>query len=188
VDRTGAERQARYRAHRRGDHSRCDPDGCDPDTVTVTAPVTGNAVTPPGLGTRGRRLWHDIGGADLAPAGRVLLEEACRIADRLDRLDQVLRGDIDTWMRLLVDDDAREATLVIDKALSEARQQQVALKQLLAELRQSSATRAGTPRRGQGGQARTSGIGARPATAKGAGGVLADLTSRIAARRDGAAG
>jgi hypothetical protein len=193
ADRTGAERQARYRAHKRGNHSRCDPDRCDGSTVTVTPRVTRDSVTPSptGLGTRGRRLWRDVlDEGELAPAERVLLEEACRLADRLDRLDQVLRGDIDVWMRLLVDDDAREAEIVVDKVLSEARQQQVALKQLLAELRQSRGTAGAAPRRGMGGQVRTSGTGARrPAGVKpSGGGVLADLTSRLAGRGNSTAG
>lgn len=140
ADRTAAERQRRYRKHRAGDHSLCPPDREDCTTVTVTASVTRDAVTrdAPDLGTRGCRLWRQLtDGAELQPAERVLAEEACRLADRLDRLDAILRGDEDAWMRFRVNEDGTEVTVTLDKALSEARQQQVALKTLLAELRQS---------------------------------------------------
>lgn len=133
---TDAERQRRSRAHRRGDHSLCDPTRCDP--TAVTPPVTGHVTTRPRLDRRGRRLWGELAGKDKpGPAELVLIEEACRIADRLDRLDALVRGDADAWLRFSVSDDGTEVTVVIDKALSEARQQAVALKQLLAELRQS---------------------------------------------------
>jgi hypothetical protein len=39
--------------------------------------------------------------------GLVLLEEACRIADRLDRLDALLVGDTDVWFRLVHNDPHR---------------------------------------------------------------------------------
>lgn len=65
--------------------------------------------------------------------GLLLLEEACRIADRLDRLDALLVGDADTWARL---DHRRDGTteVVVDSALTEARQQALALRQLLASI------------------------------------------------------
>jgi hypothetical protein len=74
-----------------------------------------------GLGPRGRALWREMNGATLDVSRRVLLEEACRIADRCDQLDDFLRGREEAWMRF--------------QALSEARQQAATLKALLAELR-----------------------------------------------------
>src|SRR5512139_3725051 len=91
---------------------------------------------PSGLGAKGRRLWremHEV--AEFNPAERVVLEEACRIADRLDRLDQVLAGDASGWMRLKASQDGTEVTVTLDNALSEARQQANVLKQLIASLR-----------------------------------------------------
>lgn len=111
-----------------------------------------------------------------------MLEEACRLADRLDRLDRLLSGEDAEWMRWRVDESGTEVTVTLDKVLGEARQQQVALKTVLAELRSSRAAGAGAPRRGQGGQARTSGTGAQAASGKG-GGVLVDLAARIAGRQ-----
>ena len=102
-------------------------------------------TAPKGLGTRGKRLWRDIVEVhELDPQQRVLLEEACRTVDRLDKLEEKLSGREDAWAHLrtraesmVITDDGREVTidLVVDNALSEARQQQNILKQLLAAMR-----------------------------------------------------
>ncbi len=91
---------------------------------------------PAGLAARGKRLWRDITAAhELDPAQRVVLEEACRTADRLEKLDELLRGEVDVWARLVHDLRTEDYELKIDGALSEARQQQNVLKQLLVSLR-----------------------------------------------------
>jgi len=81
-------------------------------------------------------LWQQVAGdeaAKLKPGERVLLEEACRTADRLDQLDRILRGDEDCWVSLhSVNEDGSIVKVVLNQALSEARQQQVAHKQILA--------------------------------------------------------
>lgn len=84
-------------------------------------------------------MWDEEGGETLAGTRRAVLEEACRLVDRLDRLDAILNGRDRAWLALELDD-AGEVTLVVDKLLSEARQQQLALKQLAAELRAGGAT------------------------------------------------
>lgn len=156
---SGADRQRRSRKHRAGDHSLCDPARC-PHAVT--------AVTP----SRGQRLWQEMHGG-LGPAQLVLLQEACRIADRLDRLNDHLDGR--GWLTFQAGDDLTEVTVVVDRVLSEARQHAGTLKQLVAELRQSAKRpAANTP-------------GAPGAPSKGAGGI-ADLTARISARRGAPAG
>lgn len=121
---------------------------------------------PPG--TRGEALWRDMKGDELAPAARVLLQEACRVADRLDKLDSLLAGDVDGWITVDVPETG-PATLIIDKALSEARQQQLALKGLMAELRAIGATKG-------------SDKSADDVPAAGGAGI-ADLVARIAARQ-----
>lgn len=112
---------------------------------------------PKGLGNRGRRLWREITEAhELDPMQVVLLEEACRCADRLDKLEEKLSGREDAWAHLktraseMVAEDAREVQieLVIDSALSEARQQQNVFKQLLASLRLPDAAGARPQQRG----------------------------------------
>ncbi|QCR54945.1 hypothetical protein C1N80_06230 [Brachybacterium sp. SGAir0954] len=115
------------------------------------------AVTAPkGLGSRGRRLWREITEEhDLDPMQRVLLEEACRCADRLDRLEEKLSGREGAWAHLmsrvdLDDEDTRVIELRVDGALSEARQQQNVFKQLLASLRLPDAAGVRPQQRGGG--------------------------------------
>lgn len=96
---------------------------------------------PKGLGTRGKRLWREITEEhELDPMQTVMLEEACRCADRLDKLEEKLSGREDAWVHLRtraesMADEGVTIDLVIDGALSEARQQQNVFKQLLASLR-----------------------------------------------------
>jgi hypothetical protein len=62
--------------------------------------VTYDGVIPDGLAERGTALWIDVlAERELDAAGRVLLAEACRMADRLEQMDRLLRGDIATWAR-----------------------------------------------------------------------------------------
>lgn len=135
-----AERQRRYRAHNKGDHSLCLPDRpCRTDARDVTSPVTVTVTRDEP--TRGRRLWDDMNGDTLTGGRRVLLEEACRIADRLDRLDALLAGSAEDWLSFVEtkgNPDRQE--IVIDRPLAEARQQATALKQIIAELRQGAAS------------------------------------------------
>lgn len=84
--------------------------------------------------TRGRRLWRSLAERVDGERGLVLLEEACRIADRLDKLDALLKGDADVWCRLVHDTRSEDYELRIDSALIEARQQANVLRQLLAGL------------------------------------------------------
>jgi hypothetical protein len=122
---------------------------CQP-AVTVTDDVTTlpSPAAPRGLMKRGQRLWRDTvdNGPALTAGQRVTLEEACRCADRLDRLHDLLRGDDDAWLRLKIGeglDGEIAVTVMIDNTLSEARQQQGVLTRLLSELRQSRAATAG---------------------------------------------
>src|SRR5687767_3891759 len=92
---------------------------------------------PSGLATRGKRLWKELTEkTSMNAAELVLLEEACRTADRLDKLDELLRLDHEQWVELRDlkgRDDVME--IVMNSALSEARQQANVLKQLIAALR-----------------------------------------------------
>nr|MDT0660848.1 hypothetical protein [Micromonospora sp. DSM 115978] len=174
---TAAERQRRSRAHRRGDHSLCDPSRRDCH-APVTAVTPSNAPRPPQLGTRGRRLWTNVTGAGptLRPTELVLLEEACRTADRCDHLDRILRGDENAWLHLRGERDEQVVRVVVTEVLQEVRQQQAALKGLLAELRQSRSATAGRRSPSAGGKEAGTGGG-------GGGAGIANLTARIAARR-----
>lgn len=92
------------------------------------------ALIPADLGERGQALWDALAdGAD--PASAVLIAEACRIADRLERLSALLGGEEAEWARVQLprgDDD--ELVLRIDGALTEARQQAQVLRQILGQL------------------------------------------------------
>jgi hypothetical protein len=108
------------------------------------------AWIPPehGLGERGRRLYREFtADGPLTGGERVLLEEACRIADRCDQLDGFLRGHEGAWMRFHArNDDGSIVEVVVDKAFSEARQQASTLKALLVELRASRAGKKDEPK------------------------------------------
>ena len=108
--------------------------------------------TPPGLEARGRRLWKALTEHGASPAEQEVALEACRTADRLDKLDALLRGETDTWAKLVADLDSESTyELRVTGALSEARQQQNILKQLVAAVRVPDAEgekpqKRGTPR------------------------------------------
>lgn len=91
------------------------------------------------LGPRGQQLWSDLKGPDAAPAERVLIEEIARLVDRLDVLDRVLTTGGDWLEYVPVLPDGTVVKVVVTGVLSEARQQQATLKQLLSELRQARA-------------------------------------------------
>lgn len=92
--------------------------------------------TPTGLSTGGRTLWKSITDAhDLNAIQQVTLLEACRSKDRLDKLDEILRGDVEVWATLVHDTRTEDYELKIDAALSQANSTANLLKQLLAALR-----------------------------------------------------
>lgn len=184
---SAAERQRRSRAHKKGDHTLCDPERCEAVTSTVTTvtdldvtePVTDPALSR--LGGRGRQLYREVLEAhpDLGPRERVLLEEAARSADRLERLDRLLRGDTDEFASVRFANGRTE--LVVDKTLAEARAQQASLARLLSELRQMLAPAASKP-------TAPSAPVSSPMGQKQGGGKLVDLRQRVAARRAAASG
>lgn len=87
------------------------------------------------LGPRGRRLWTQLHrGVQRDAATDLLIEEACRIADRLDTLDALLRGDADEWLRFELPDGSVELVMKVNPLLAEARQQAATLQRLVASL------------------------------------------------------
>lgn len=160
---SGKERQRRYRArlkaHGAGDHSLCAPERCEflgelagdrgsercgDDGEGVTGDVTpapknqvAHRAPPAGLGERGLQLWTDMAGLKFGPAHVLLLERTCRMADRLARMDGLLDGG--DWLTLaeVPGSGGNEVRVVVDRALSEIRQHDIALKLAVAELRQA---------------------------------------------------
>lgn len=93
-------------------------------------------TAPASLRSGGRALWDAIADAhDLDATQLAQLEEACRAKDRLDKLDELLRGDLDAWLSIQEFDDGRPAVLVINSALTQANATANLMKQLLAALR-----------------------------------------------------
>ena len=82
-------------------------------------------------------MWGEVTGShDLAAPELEILTEACRCADRLEKLDEFLTGADVSWLELeQMRRDDREVRVTVDAVLSEARQQQNILKQLIASLR-----------------------------------------------------
>lgn len=125
-----------------------------------------NPKVPTGLGAGGRALWrsvldeHELDGRQV-----VQLTEACRMKDRLDKLDGILRGEVSTWTEVVTDSDGTPVSLRVDGALTKANDTANAMKQLLAALRLPDAETGKRPqRRGpRGAQAPTVPTGSAPA-------------------------
>jgi hypothetical protein len=97
--------------------------------------------TPKGLGSSGRKLWRSVADAfDLDYHEELLLREACRTADVLDRLDVEAAGSPVTVINFKGDQ-------VAHPALSESRQQRIVLSRLLASLRLPSGEAEERPQR-----------------------------------------
>lgn len=92
--------------------------------------------TPNGLSAGGQKLWKSVTeDHEIDAVQEVTLLEACRAKDRLDKLDELLRGDIETWAKLTHRLNTEDYELKIDQALSQANSTANLLKQLLAALR-----------------------------------------------------
>lgn len=167
---TDAERARRYRRHKAGDHSLCVKGRCAALSDGRRAEAAAEPRGPTGLDVAGRRLWDEMtADGAVAPMQAVLLLQACRIVDRLDRLDRQLHGE--DWLRFRHEESGEDVRLYVDRVLAEEREQAVALKTIVAELRQALGKQAQQPQQRQKG-----------------GGVLGDLAARRAARSAHTAG
>lgn len=91
---------------------------------------------PSGLGPGGRSLWKGIADEhELDPVQVAQLTEACRMKDRLDKLNDLLRGDVATWAEVELDRGGEPVSLRIDGAAKLANETANGMKQLLAALR-----------------------------------------------------
>jgi hypothetical protein len=120
------------------------------------------------LEARGRRLWDSIHQQhpNISDAEREVALEACRVADRLERLDEICRAS-----EPVVETD--KGQLITHPAFAEARQQQNLLKQLVASLRMPE------PATGKRPQVRSARGVQQP---KGAGGNVSSIDRARAAR------
>ena len=137
---------------------------------------------PTGLAVGGRDLWLSIteDHPELDASQKVTLLEACRAKDRLDKLDELLRGDVDTWATLHLDPCSTEGNIYelrVTQALAQANSTANLLKQLLAALRLPDATTGRKP------QARGGARGAYTPTGKT--GAKVSSIDRARARKSG---
>ena len=101
-----------------------------PDSDPLPEPAAAPPVPPPeNLNSAGQALWSSVADAfELEEHERALLQEACRVADRLEALDAVVRAEGVTI--------ATPQGAKAHPALVEARQQGVVLtRRLVASLR-----------------------------------------------------
>lgn len=97
-------------------------------------PGTGTPLAPRGIGSRGKKLWREVVAVrDFAPGERVILEEACRLADRLERLNNVLTG-ADDYLTITLDKSGTVATVEVGNAMAEARLALQGLRMALQQL------------------------------------------------------
>jgi hypothetical protein len=89
---------------------------------------------PEGLKRGGLALWASLAVEGRPEAHLVLLTEACRAKDRLDQLDLLLGGEVNTWMTLTHRLQTEDYELVISSALREANTTAGVLRQLLAQI------------------------------------------------------
>lgn len=98
-------------------------------------------MQPENLGPRAAKLYKDVVAAvELDAAGLLLLGEACRTVDIIERLTAATKSKHAEWLRLSDEieqlaDGAVEVRLVINPLLGELRQQRMALKQLVGHLK-----------------------------------------------------
>lgn len=70
----------------------------------------------------------------MGPSDKVLLDEACRLIDRLDRFDELLAGDRESWASVKWPYEGEPAELIVNSVLSEARAHTAELRQVLKAL------------------------------------------------------
>lgn len=102
-----------------------------PEDPTGDRDATGGVLAAPRfLRERGRSLWDSITSEYvLSPGARVSLAEACRIADRLERMAGMLSSRSTLWVELSDEDQDRAVNLaeqgvplVVNNVIGEARQ------------------------------------------------------------------
>ena len=101
------------------------------------------ALVPSDLGPRGEALWKALMPPNVVDSQRaVLAAEACRMADRLDQLDLLIRGDVGTWCRI-TEDRSGDLEVSLNAAATEARQLTNVFRQLMGQLAGQSVGKAG---------------------------------------------
>lgn len=138
-----AEAAEKERAERERAQAQAQEPAQDPPVrpvLDVVRPITEPEPGPPPpdwLKAKGQHLWESVTSQyELTPAALVLLGEACRTADRLERMAAALSSRSTLWFELgdveLPEDDG--IPIVVNGMIGEARQLQTALRQTLGQL------------------------------------------------------
>lgn len=105
---------------------------------------------PVGLGFRGGDMWTSLtDGRQWDAAWEVLILEACRIADRLEQLNDVIAGKGVLKLmhfRHVVTGEETKIEMTVDAVLMEAREQAGALRQIISQLKLGQASEKKTGR------------------------------------------
>lgn len=121
-----------------GETSRPDPQDKPLLTGPSPAPTPDDVPVPPDyLKAKGRALWESVTGKyRLTEGALVLLGEACRTADRLERFAAALSSRSVLWFEVGDIEQADEAgvPVVVNGMIGEARQLQTTLRQTLTQL------------------------------------------------------
>lgn len=85
---------------------------------------------PEGLAEQGLEFWNAVVAAKgvMSPGEYALLGTACRLLDRMERADWLLRGGVEDWAQI-IHRDGEPSVLVVSSLVSESRQ-------MIAEFRQ----------------------------------------------------
>lgn len=94
---------------------------------------------PAFLKERGRKLWDDVVGEfSLTPSAKVVLAEACRMSDRLERFSAALASSQTLWFELAEaeENDAGDlqSQIVVNGMIGEARQMQASVATALSKI------------------------------------------------------
>ena len=88
------------------------------------------------LNERGRQLFDDLheDAKKYDPLIEVMIVEACRIADRLERLDRIIEGATTEWIHFRDERGGDGVVVYVDNLLGEARNQATTVKGLISEI------------------------------------------------------
>lgn len=114
------------------------------------------------FGVRGQAMWDEWAAQMPSPGATALLREGCRLADRAERMNQLINGYADAFATLKIDDILEEVfgmaaefgvaevhvNLNVSSVAIEARNTATALRSIVAELRTAVKQAAGAEQEG----------------------------------------
>lgn len=129
----------------------------DPEPTRQVDDFVVLVANPHGLDAAGLALMAEYKDQPLSALHRRLLIEACRLADRAEKLHRILRGDATAWATMRIDEALREVApdvpeihvkITVTSMVQEARNTASALKAIILEI--SRALRQAQPEQEEG--------------------------------------